>query len=167
MSSIYHFTVPVLLRGFKTLSGYLDKTEENAKAREINPTVFVNARLAPDMLPLSGQIQRASDTAKGAVARLTGMEVPSFPDTETTMDELRARIAKTVDLLESVPAERFDGAAERTVSLRFTNLNIDVTGEDYVAQFVIPNFFFHVVTAHAILRHNGVPLGKADFIRFR
>ena len=167
MSSLYHFTVPVLLRGCAVLSSYLDKAEENAKARGIDPAVFVNARLAPDMLPFSGQIQRASDTAKGAVARLTAVEVPSFPDTETTLDELKARVAKTVDLLKGVPAERFDGAADRTVSLRFSDPPIELSGQDYVTGFVLPNFFFHVVTAHGILRHNGVPVGKRDYIGLR
>lgn len=162
--SIYDVAIPPLLRGLATLSGYIDKAAEFAAEREIDPSVLVNAQLAPDMLPLSGQVQRASDSAKAAVGRLTGLEVPSFADTETTLPELKERIAKTVAFLQSVPKEKFSGSENRPVELKFGANAKTLRGESYALVFLLPNFLFHVTTAHAILRHNGVKVGKLDYL---
>ena len=116
------------------------------------------------MRPLTGQIQLATDSAKGCAARLAGVEVPSFPDVETTFAELQDRIARTVAFIESVPAESIDGSEAREVVLKFPNGEMKFTGQDYLLTFALPNFLFHVTTAYAILRHNGVPIGKMDFL---
>jgi len=123
----------------------------------------VGARLAPDMLTLAGQIQRASDSAKGAAARLAGIENPSFADDETTFADLQERIVKTRRFLEGVSAEQIDGSAARSIEL---NLGTKVTfrGDDYLLNFALPNFYFHVTTAYDILRHSGVPVGKMDYL---
>jgi hypothetical protein len=162
--SIYDVAIPPLLRGLTTLSTYLDKAAEFAVERDIDPSVLLNARLAPDMLPLSGQVQRASDSAKAAVGRLTGLEVPSYADTETTLPELKERIAKTVAFLQGVPKDKFAGGESRPVELKFGAHAKTLRGESYALVFLLPNFLFHVTTAHAILRHNGVKVGKLDYL---
>ena len=162
--SPYHLSIPTFQRGFAVLSKLLDKAEAFAEERKIKSEILVNARLAPDMLSLAGQIQRLSDTAKGAAARLTGTDAPSFPDDETTLAELRTRIAETVSYLATVPEAAFEGAAERTVVLKTRQQDVTFTGEDYLLTFALPNFYFHLTTAYAILRHNGVPVGKLDFL---
>jgi hypothetical protein len=163
--SIYDATIPVLIRGLGILDEYLDRAAAYAADNKIDPKVLVNARLAPDMLPLAGQIQRASDTSKGAVPRLTGLQAPSFADTETTLEELKKRVADTVAFLKTVTPENLQGAEHRKVELK--NLNAVLTGEVFVLQFLLPNFFFHVATAHDILRHNGVKVGKRDYLGFK
>ncbi|MEP9379595.1 DUF1993 domain-containing protein [Aquabacter sp. CN5-332] len=160
MSSIYDYTVPVLARGLTILSTYMDKAAAHAAAQGIDPSELINARLAPDMLPLSGQIQRASDTAKASITRLTGVAAPSFPDTETTFPELKERLANTLAFVESVAPAQFEGAEAREVDLRF----LKVSGADYPAQFMLPNFFFHLAIAHGILRQAGVNIGKKDYL---
>ena len=162
--SPYQLSIPTFQRGFAVLSKLLDKAEAFAEERKIKPEILVNARLAPDMLSLAGQIQRLSDTAKGAAARLTGTDAPSFSDDETTLAELRTRIAETVSYLATVPDAAFEGAAERTVVLKTRQQDVTFTGEDYLLTFALPNFYFHLTTAYAILRHNGVPVGKLDFL---
>ena len=162
--SPYQLSIPTFQRGFAVLSKLLDKAEAFAEERKIKPEILVNARLAPDMLSLAGQIQRLSDTAKGAAARLTGTDAPSFSDDETTLAELRTRIAETVSYLATVPEAAFEGAAERTVVLKTRQQDVTFTGEDYLLTFALPNFYFHLTTAYAILRHNGVPVGKLDFL---
>jgi len=162
--SMYDASVPVLVRGLTNLSAILDKALASAEARNIDPAVLVSARLAPDMNPFSAQIQTASDSAKGAGARLTGTEAPSFPDTETTFPELQARIKKTIDYLQSLKPEQFEGADTREVTLKFPNGEMKFTGQAFLFSFVLPNFFFHLTTAYAILRHNGVEIGKMDFL---
>lgn len=162
--SPYELSVPVFQRGFTVLSKLLDKAEAFAEERKIKPEILVNARLSPDMLSLAGQIQRASDTAKFAAARLTGMDAPSFPDEEVTLDDLRTRIAQTVSYLATVPETAFDGAAERTVTVKSRGQEVNYTGKDYLLTFALPNFYFHLTTAYAILRHSGVPVGKLDFL---
>jgi hypothetical protein len=142
----------------------LAKAEDNAKARGFDPDLLVTQRLAPDMRPLSSQIQLASDSAKGAMARLSGGTPPAMPDTETTIDQLRARIAATIDYVKSVPAEAVDGSEERDVVLRTPSGDIPFKGLAFLTGFALPNFLFHVTTAYAILRHSGVPLGKLDFL---
>jgi hypothetical protein len=162
--SMYQASVPVFLRGLENLSAILAKGAAHAEAKNIDPAVFVNARLAPDMLHFARQVQIASDAAKGCVARLAGVEVPSFPDTETTFPELQARIAKTIDFLKGFKPAQIDGSEERICILKTRNGEIQHRGQDYLFKLSLPNFFFHVTTAYDILRHNGVELGKLDYL---
>jgi hypothetical protein len=162
--SMYAASAPLFLRMLGNLDQLLEKAEANAKERGFDPNVLVTQRLAPDMRPLSAQIQLASDSAKGAMARLSGGAAPSMPDTEATIADLRTRISNTIDYVKSVPASAIDGSEEREVVLKFPNGEMKFTGLAYLTGFVIPNFLFHVTTAYAILRHNGVPLGKMDFL---
>jgi len=156
--------VTSLTRGLKTLLLLLEKAKAHAEAAGTSPDAYVEARLFEDMLPLSGQIQRVSDTAKGAVARLTGLDAPPMADEEKTFAELQDRIVRTLAYVESVPASAFDGAETREVTVPAGTFTLQFTGLDYLLEFVIPNFQFHVVTAYDILRHKGVPLGKRDFL---
>jgi hypothetical protein len=142
----------------------LEKAEQYAEEKKIDPSVLINARLAPDMYPLSRQVQIATDMAKGCAARLAGLEVPVYEDNETTFQELRARIAKTVAFIQSVDAERIDGSEERNITLKLRSREVSFAGQPYLLHFVLPNFYFHVTTAYAILRHNGLAIGKMDFI---
>ena len=162
--SVYDVTVPQFRRGFANLTANLDKARAFAAASGLDPAELAGARLIDDMLPLSGQVQRASDTAKGCMARLTGLSAPSFPDEETTLEELQARIARTVAYIDTIPPQAFDGAEERTVTLRTRTTETHFIGRDYVFQHALPNFFFHCATAYAIMRMKGVPLGKVDFL---
>lgn len=161
---MYDVSVPVFSRALKNLSAVLALGEANAKERGIDPQVFLTARLAPDMLHLVKQVQIACDNAKGATYRLAGREVPSAPDTETTFEELEARIRKTRDLLKELEAEEFADAAERAVVLKMRQGELNFVGLAYLTGFALPNFFFHCATAYNILRHNGVPLSKPDFL---
>ena len=162
--SMHKASAPVFLRMLGNLDALLDKAEKYAKERDFDPNLLVTSRLAPDMRPLSAQIQFASDTAKFAMARLSGGTAPPMTDTETTIAELRERIKKTVDYIKSVPASAIDGSEEREVVLKFPSGEMKFAGLNYLTGFVLPNFLFHVTTAYAILRHNGVPLGKVDFL---
>lgn len=162
--SIHDLTVPALTRGLGIVASYLDKAEADAAARNIKPPAILDARLYPDMLSFTAQVQRVSDTAKASVARLAAVEAPGFADTEASFAELKERIAKTVAFIESVPASAFEGADERRIELRFGPLTKTLSGRDYATKFMLPNFYFHVVTAHDILRHNGVAVGKKDFL---
>ncbi|KAF1051769.1 MAG: hypothetical protein GAK43_02260 [Stenotrophomonas maltophilia] len=162
--SIYQSSVPVFIRMLNNLSAILDKAVAHAQAKAIEPSVLLNARLAPDMFPLVRQVQIATDSAKGAGARLAGVEVPSFADEETTFDELKARIARTVTFLESLDAAAFEGAESRTIELKLRNREVSFSGADFLLGFVNPNFYFHLTTTYALLRHNGVELGKMDFL---
>ncbi|MDP3492092.1 MAG: DUF1993 domain-containing protein [Hyphomonadaceae bacterium] len=162
--SMHKASAPVFLRMLGNLDALLDKAEKYAKERNFDPNLLITSRLAPDMRPLSAQIQFASDTSKFAMARLSGGSAPPMADTETTIAELRERIKKTVDYIKSVPASAVDGSEEREVVLKFPNGEMKFTGLAYLTGFVLPNFLFHVTTAYAILRHNGVPLGKGDFL---
>jgi hypothetical protein len=164
--SMYDATIPVLIRGLGILDEYLDRAAAFATDNKIDPKVLVNARLAPDMLPLAGQVQRASDTSKGAIPRLTDLPAPSFEDTEATLEDLKKRIAATVAFLKTVTPEHLQGAQQRKVELKFLN-NAVMTGDVFVMQFLLPNFYFHVATAHDILRHNGVKVGKRDYLGFK
>ncbi|WEK50996.1 MAG: DUF1993 domain-containing protein [Candidatus Kaistia colombiensis] len=160
--SIYEVSIPVFVRSFGNLRAILDKAAAQGAVDGTDPQRLVDARLAPDMLPLAGQIQRASDTAKGAGARLAGVDNPGFADTEATIAELKARIDRTVEFLTSIPPAAFDGSETRTISMRNGALQLD--GKTYLLRHALPNFFFHVTTAYDILRHNGVALGKADYL---
>lgn len=162
--SIYQASIPVLIRALENLSAILAKAEAHAEARKIDPAVFIQARLAPDMHGLARQIQLASDSAKGCAARLAGIEIPSYADTEATFPELQARIAKTVAFLRSVTEAQLAGSEDRPITLNMRSREINFTGAGYVFTFVLPNVFFHVTTAYDILRHNGVELGKPDYI---
>jgi hypothetical protein len=143
---------------------FIDKAAAYAEAKKFDSTVLVNARLAPDMLPFSKQIQIASDNAKFGVARLAGIEAPKFEDNEKTIDELKTRIRKTIDFMKSVPASAFEGGEDRDVKIQVPNRTFEMKGLTYLNGWVLPNVFFHVTTAYAILRHNGVDVGKRDFL---
>ena len=161
---MYQASVPVFVRGLRNLAAYLEKGRADAEARKIELSVLVEGRMAPDMHPLRRQIQIASDTAKNAAARLAGMELPAFPDTEMDFEALQARIEKTVAFLESVDAGKLDGSEEREIVLKFPQREMRFSGADYLTVFALPNFYFHVTMAYAILRHNGVKIGKSDFM---
>ena len=163
--SMYRAAVPVFLQMLPCLSAILDKTAAHAAAKKIDPLVFVDARLYPDMFPLSRQIQIATDFAKGACARLAGIDPPKYADTEKTLDDLKARISKTMDFIKEFKPSQIDGSEERDISLTLGGQPQKFKGEAYLIGLVLPNFFFHVTTAYAILRHNGVELGKQDFMR--
>ncbi|MGJ7495998.1 DUF1993 domain-containing protein [Variovorax sp. RT4R15] len=162
--SMYDASVTVFLHNLKQLSHLLDKGLAHAQATGIDPATLVQARLAEDMRPLSFQIQSASDASKLAVVRLTGVEAPSFADTETTFEELQARIANTRGWLQSVPREAFEGSEERAITMRAGATELAFVGQSYLLHFALPNFFFHVTTAYDILRHKGVPIGKRDYL---
>jgi hypothetical protein len=136
----------------------------HAHQKSFEPSVYLTARLAPDMLALPTQIQIACDTAKYCVARLAGVEAPAFADDEKTLDELRQRVKKTVDYVQSVPASKIDGSDAREVTVPRRSGAITMSGESYLKHFALPNFFFHVTTTYALLRHNGVELGKLDYL---
>jgi hypothetical protein len=156
--------IPLFSHSLSALANVLAKAEAHAAERRIDPAVLFAARLFPDMLPMGRQVMIASDHAKAMAARLTGRENPRFEDTETSFAELRARIGKTLDFMQSVPAEDFAGADTRPIHVKAGGRELDFAGADYLRHWAIPNFFFHVTTAYNILRHNGVPLGKADFL---
>jgi hypothetical protein len=161
---MHQISIPVFARALNNLAAILNKAAAHAEARKIDPSVLINYRLAPDMLPLSRQVQIASDTAKGCAARLAGVDVPSFADTETTFPELQERIDKTLAFLNTLTAEQIDGSESRTVTIQLRGKDVQFVGLAYLTSFVLPNLFFHVTTAYAILRHNGVELGKADYL---
>jgi hypothetical protein len=146
------------------LSSILDKAAAHAEAKKIDPTIFVNARLAPDMYPLSRQVQITTDIAKGCAARLSGIDVPSYEDNESNFAELQSRIAKTVAFLQSASEEQINNSGEREVTLKARGYEMRFLGQSYLFNFVIPNFYFHITATYAILRHNGVDIGKMDFM---
>jgi uncharacterized protein len=163
--SFYDASVPALLQILGSLSGILTKAEAHCKTKNIQPDVLLGARLYPDMLPLSKQIQLASDFAAKACARLTQSEVPSTPDTEKTFEELKQRLAKTIEYVKSFKPEQFEGADTRDVTFPVgPNNTITLKGQQFLSGFAFPNFYFHAATAHGILRHNGVEIGKRDFL---
>lgn len=162
--SLYDISVPVFLRGLGQLSHVLDKGLAHAQASGLDPATLVNARLAPDMFTLAGQVQSASDASKLGTARLAGITAPSFPDTEASYAELQARVAKTIDFLGSVDRALIDGAGDREVTMKVRGNELKFTAERYLLQFALPNFFFHVTTAYGVLRHSGVALGKLDYL---
>ncbi|NWL77684.1 DUF1993 domain-containing protein [Pseudomonas taiwanensis] len=162
--SMYEASIPVLARMLGNLSNILKKAEANAQARGIDPKVFIESRLAPDMYALARQVQIASDMAKGCAARLAGVDVPSWADTETTFEELQARIAKTQMFIKDIDASKLDGSEDRTVVLKMRSGDMSFSGRDYLLGFALPNFYFHITAAYAILRHNGVDVGKMDFL---
>ena len=162
--TMYQTSIPVFIHMLGNLSKILDKAATYAEAKKIDPAILINARLAPDMYPLNRQIQIATDMAKGCAARLAGIEVPSYADNESTFPELQARIAQTVAFLQSVSAEQINGSEERTVTLKMHGKEIGFLGQPYLLHYVLPNFYFHITTTYAILRHNGLEIGKMDFV---
>ena len=162
--SMYRMTVPVFQRGLATLNAYLDKAEAHTTEKALDPGMLVNARLAPDMLTLSGQFQRASDTAKLTIARLGAIDAPSFEDSETTIAELRERVAKTAAFLATIGEDTLAGSETRQVTISPGGVKMTFRGDDYLASFALPNFYFHIATAHAILRQQGVAIGKRDYL---
>ena len=162
--SVHDILVPTVNRVFANTLVLLKKAEAFAAAKKIDAGVLLNSRLAPDMLPLVKQVQIASDTVKGAAGRLSGSEIPSFADTETTLPELEARIAKTLEYVNGIAAEKFAGSESRTIVLPRRSGDVQMTGLAYLLNFVLPNLYFHVTTLYAILRHNGVEIGKNDFL---
>ncbi|MDB5978855.1 MAG: hypothetical protein JWR07_5615 [Nevskia sp.] len=162
--SMYQASVPVFIRYLGNLRAILEKAASHAEAKKIDPATLVGSRLYPDMAPLSRQIQLASDMAKSAPSRLAGVEPPKFEDTESTFPQLLERIDKTVAHLKSFKIEQIDGSEQRPINLKTANGPLTLNGLPYLTQFLLPNFLFHVTTAYGILRHNGVELGKADYL---
>ena len=162
--SMYQASAPRFANLHRNLSAILDKAQAHAEAKKLDAAALTQARLFPDMFPLVRQVQIACDTAKGSVARLAGVDIPKHEDTEQTFAELKARIAKTVDFVESVSAAKIDGSEGKEVVLKLRGQDVSFTGLQYLMGFAYPNFYFHVTTAYNILRHNGVEVGKRDFI---
>ena len=162
--SLYEVSIPAFVRGLRNLSAWLEKAEAHAGQSRGSLDRYLGARLAPDMHPFPRQIQIASDAAKGAGARLAGSEPPAFADEEKTFPELKARIAKTIDYLDGLDRATIDGKEDRRVSLPTPNGALDLSARDFLTQFALPNFYFHLVTAYGLLRMEGAPLGKLDFI---
>jgi len=163
--SFYDAAVPAYLQILGSLTGILDKAEAHCKAKNIAPEVLLTARLYPDMLPLSKQIQLASDFAMKGCARLTHSEVPSTPDTETTFDQLKQRLAKAADYVKAFKPAQFEGADTKDVTFPIgPDKTMTLKGQVFLSSFSFPNFYFHAATAHGILRHNGVEIGKRDFM---
>jgi hypothetical protein len=162
--SMYQISIPVFNRMLNNLSAILDKAAAHAESKKIDPSVFINSRLAPDMFPLARQVQIAADAVKGCAARLARIDIPSFPDTEVTFAELQERIAKTQAFLNSVEASKIDGSETRTVTIKVRGNDVEFQGLAYLTGFVLPNLYFHISTTYAILRHNGVEIGKMDFL---
>jgi len=162
--SMSQASAPRFARMLKNLSAILGKAQAHCEARKIDPLVLTGSRLYPDMFPLSRQVQIACDAAKGAVARLAGTEIPKHEDTEKTLEELQARIAKTLEFIAGVKAAQIDGSEEKEIVIKLRGTDTAFKGAAYLMGFAWPNFYFHVATAYNILRHNGVELGKADFL---
>ena len=161
--SMYSASAPVLARILSNLIAILDKAEAHCTARKIAPEALLQFRLYPDMFPLVRQVQIATDMSKGAVGRLAGAEIPSYEDTEATFEELRARLAKTIDYIKGFKPEQIEGSETRAIVLKTRNGETNFVGEDYLLNFVLPNVHFHATTTYAILRHCGVELGKKDY----
>jgi hypothetical protein len=162
--NMYELTVPQFINILTQVGRWLDKAQAYAEQKNFSPDVLLNARLAPDQFPFTRQVQILSDTTKNGSARLAGVEPPKFEDNETTLDEVRARITKTIEYLNTFKPEQFQGAAERTITIPLRGTSKKMVGSEFLVQFSLPNMYFHATTAYAILRHNGVDLGKGDFL---
>ena len=162
--SMYQASIPPIVRTLTNLRAILEKAAAHAEAKKIAPSVLINSRLYPDMLPFSRQIQIATDNAKGAASRLAGIEPPKYEDNESTFLELVARIDKTIALLETFQPEQIDGSEDKTISLPMRDKTLTFKGQFYLLEYALPNIYFHVTTAYAILRHDGVEIGKQDFL---
>jgi uncharacterized protein len=162
--SMYSMSVETFLPMLGTLSSLLNKGLKHSADKKFEPGVLVNARLAPDMLPLSRQIQIACDMAKNGSSRLAGQEAPRFEDNETTMEELLTRVTRTIDHVKSIPANAIDGSEDRDIKIPMRDRTLEMKGLPFLKTWALPNFYFHVVMAYAILRHNGIEIGKRDFL---
>ncbi len=162
--SMYDFSIPALTRGLTNLSAILDKAAVHATAKKFDSVVLAQSRLFPDMHPLVRQVQIACDTAKGAAARLAGVEVPKHEDTEASFADLKARVAKTLEFVKTVTAAQLKDAETRNIEIKFPSGSWKFTGLSYLVDFVLPNFYFHYSMVYALLRKNGVEVGKADFL---
>jgi hypothetical protein len=162
--SMYALSAEVFVNALGNLSWILERAASNAAQRKIDPAVLLGSRLAPDMLPLTRQVQISCDLAKNSVARLAAAEPPRFEDTETSIEQLRARIARTIDFLKSVPPGALEGSETRDIRVPAGERTLEFKGLDFLQRWAIPNVFFHFTTAYDILRHNGVDLGKRDFL---
>ena len=164
MLTMYEATIPTLKRLLTNLSAILKKGEAHADAKKIDHSIFLNARLAPDMYALTRQVQIATDMSKGAAARLAGVDIPKYEDDETSFADLQARIAKTVAFIDGIQPAQLEGSENRDIVITVRNTNLAFKGQAYLLNWVNPNVYFHVSTAYNILRHNGVELGKLDFL---
>lgn len=162
--SMYSAFIPVAIHALNNLSKILAKGAAHCEAKKIDPQVFLTARLYPDMLPFTKQVQIVSDTVKGGAARLAGVEVPKFEDNESSFSELQARITKTIDFLKTIKPEQIDGKEGVDIVMSFPNRTFEFKGQMYLTGFVLPNMYFHITTAYGLLRHGGVELGKADYL---
>jgi len=162
--SMYQSSVPVFIHNLNNLSAILQKAADHSEAKKIEPSVFINARLFPDMLPLIRQVQIASDAVKATVARLAEIEVPSFEDNEASFADLQGRIVKTIKFLQTIKPEQIDGKEELKISYFQHGKDRNFVGLPYLLNWALPNLYFHITTAYAILRHNGVEIGKKDFL---
>lgn len=162
--SMHQACVPVLTQALNTMAAILDKAAAHCAAKKIDPSVLINFRLTPDMLPFKSQIYIMTDQAKGCAARLAGVDVPSYPDTEATFEDLKARLKKTADFVQSFKPNQIDGSEDKDIVLKFGPNEFKFKGQGYLLNFVIPNVFFHESMAYAILRHCGVEIGKRDFL---
>ena len=164
MLSMFNVSIAPLKRALNNLSHILNKGEAHANAKGIEHSVFLNARLFADMYPLIRQVQIATDMSKGAAARLAGLEVPKYDDSEASFADLHARIAKTLTFIDTIKPEQLEGSESRDITINVRKVDLYFTGEAYLSDWVLPNVYFHVTTAYNILRHNGVELGKPDFL---
>ena len=162
--SMYQASVPQLKKMLVNLTAILTKAEEHAAAKGVDGKVLVEARLFPDMFPLAKQVQIACDQVKFGLARLAGIEVPKFDDTESTLAQLKERITKTIAFIDSIKPEQIDGTEAKEIQFSIKEWSFEFVGEQYLLTWIIPNFYFHVTTTYSILRHNGVELGKADYL---
>jgi uncharacterized protein len=162
--SLYDFSVPMLIRGLTNLSGILDKAAAHAEAKKFDALALAQTRLFPDMFPLARQVQITCDTAKGAAARLAGIDIPKHEDTETTLADLKQRVAKTLDFLRTVKPDMLKDAEGRSIELKFPNSTMKFTALAYLTDFVLPNFYFHMSMVYALLRKSGVEIGKPDYL---
>lgn len=161
--SMYDVSIPAFVRALENLSAIFHKAETYAEAKKIEPSTLINARLAPDMFPLARQVQIATDTAKGCAARLAGVEIPVFVDNETTFLQLQERLSKTILFLKSFQASQIENSENHTITLKFKE-EMKFSGQQYLLHFALPNFYFHITTAYDILRHNGLEIGKLDYL---
>ena len=162
--SMYQATIPVFIRGLRVVSALLEKAQAHVEEDGIVPEILLGAQLAPDMLDLTAQVQRASDTSKMSVERLSGVPAPKFEDNEASFEQLQERIANTIAYIDSVNAGQLAGSAQKEVVLNWTDEGKKFSGDDYLLGFALPNFYFHVSMVHAILRNNGVAVGKLDYL---
>lgn len=167
MLTMFDISMPALKRNLTNLAHILELGESHADSKKIDHAVLLNARLFPDMYPLTRQVQIATDMSKGAAARLAGIEIPKYEDDETTFAQLQARIAKTIAFLDTIQPAQLDGSETRDIVITIRKVELAFTGQDYLLKWVNPNVYFHVTTAYNILRHNGVELGKPDFLGHR